>query len=48
MVLNTNGADVDEYQIWFREQSDYMGILTLALMDGSEAQPILDGITALN
>lgn len=48
MVLNANGADVDEYQIWFREQSDYMGVLTLALMDGSEAQPILDGISTLN
>lgn len=48
MVLSANGAEVDEYQLWFRDQDKYMGILTIALTDGSDPQPILDGITTQN
>ena len=47
MVL-AGDTEVDEYQIWYRTEADFMGILTLAIVDGSDAQPILDGITALN
>lgn len=48
LVLTMQGAEVDEYQIWFRGDSDYMGIATLSIQDGSDPQLILDGITALN
>ena len=48
LVLSINDAEMDEYQIWFRNDSDYMGVLTLAIADGSDPQPILDGITKLN
>ena len=46
--MRTNGMELDEYQIWLRNEADYMGVLTLAIMDGSDPQPILDGITKLN
>ena len=48
MVLNAGGVMADEYQIWLRSDCDYMGILTVAILDGSDPQPILAGITALN
>lgn len=48
LVMTANGVEVDEYQLWFRDQEQYMGILTLALTDGSDPQSILDGITTLN
>ena len=48
LLLTVQGVEVDEYQIWFRGDSDYMGIATLSIQDGSDPQPILDGITALN
>ena len=38
----------DQYQLWYRPDGDYMGVLTLAITDGSDPQPILDGIAALN
>lgn len=48
IVLTASGTVMDEYQIWYRDNADYMGVLTLAIMDGSDPQPILDGITKLN
>ncbi len=48
LVLSANGMEIDEYQIWFRNEAAYMGILTLALLDGSDPQPILDGISSIN
>ena len=48
IVMTSTGMDIDEYQIWYRDSEDYMGVLTLGLTDGSDAQPILDGITALD
>lgn len=48
IALTANGMDMDEYQIWFRDDGDYMGVLTVSLMAGGDVQPILDGITALN
>ena len=47
MVLSGD-VDVNEYQIWYRNSDACMGILTIALPDGSDVQPILDGITGLN
>lgn len=47
MILSGD-ADVNEYQIWYRNSNACMGILTIALPDGSDVQPILDGITSLN
>lgn len=47
MVL-VGDTEVDEYQIWYRNETDFMGILTLAIVDGSDVQPILDGITTLD
>ena len=38
----------DQYQLWYRPDGDYMGVLTLAITDGSDPQPILDGIAALH
>lgn len=46
MVL-AGDTEVNEYQIWYRDSDAYMGILTIALPDGSDVQPILDGITSL-
>lgn len=48
LIMNANGAEVEEYQIWFRDRDKYMGILTVALTDGSDPQSILDGITTQN
>lgn len=48
MVLNASGLVMDEYQIWFRTDGDYMGVLTVAMTGGAEAQPILDGITSIH
>ena len=48
IIVSASGVEMDEYQIWFRNASDYMGVLTLAIQDGSDPQPILDGITTLN
>ena len=48
MALTANGVKFEEYQIWFRTGGDYMGVLTLALMDGRDPQPYLDGIFTLH
>ena len=47
MVL-AGDPDVNEYQIWYRDSDAYMGILTVAIADGSDVQSILDGITSLS
>ncbi len=48
LVMVSNGIEINEYQIWYRTDADYMGVLTVGLTDGSDVQPILDGITGLN
>ena len=48
MVLSASGVVMDEYQLWFRTDGDYMGVLTVAMTGGAEAQPILDGITSIH
>lgn len=48
MILASDGTEADEYQIWFRENENYMGIMTLTIMDGSDPQPILDGISTFD
>ena len=48
MILSINGTEIEEYQLRYRNDSDYMGILTVAIQDGSDVQPILDGFTAIN
>ena len=48
MFNKSGGLYMDMYEIWFRDRNDeYMGFLTLSLVDGSNPQPILDGITTL-
>lgn len=48
MELLIMSATVREYQIWFRDGEDYMGVVTLTLVDDSQLQSILDGITTLD
>ncbi len=48
MVLSVNGNELEEYQLRYRNDSDYMGVLTVAILDGSDVQPILDGFTDMN
>ena len=48
ITLSANGTEMEEYQIWLRPEAEYMGVLTVAIADGSDVQPILDGITKLN
>lgn len=47
IIMSGNGVDMDEYQIWYRNNDTYMGVLTLAITDGSDPQPILEGISSL-
>ncbi len=47
MVLDF-GNIMDEYQVWYRpEGGNYMGVLTLAIPEGSDPKPFLDCITKL-
>lgn len=48
IVLSISGVTADEYQIWLRNSSEYMGILTISLLGGTDPQPILDGVSTLN
>ena len=45
LVLDYSGTEIREYQIWCRSKQTYMGVLTLAITNGSDPQPILDKIT---
>ena len=48
MGLKVNDIEADEYQYWFRNDGEYMGILTVAIVDGSDPQTVLDAITPIN
>ena len=48
MVLDISGTNVEEFQLWFREGGDYMGILTITLVGDTDLQDILSCITRLN
>lgn len=48
MEVTMSGITMREYQIWFRGSADYMGVVTVAIMDDADVQPILDGITSLD
>lgn len=49
-VVNSKGArryGSDEYLIWYREDENWLGLLSLGIQDGSDPQPILDQIRPL-
>ena len=48
MVLKIGGVDVEEFQFWFREGGDYMGVLTITLSGNMDLQDVLSCITRLN
>lgn len=48
MVVKKDDVEIEEYQLWFRSGSDYMGILTFTLMGEEDLQDILNGVTTLN
>lgn len=45
VVLTCMGVNIDEYQLWCRNNSDYMGIITITVMYDNDPQPILDCIS---
>ena len=47
IAASSSGIPFDEYRIWYRENEDCSGIVTLTVLSGSDPQPILDGITTL-
>ena len=47
MVLGMSGYTFDEYQLWCRNGKEYLGIMTLSLMDSTDAQSVFDTITSL-
>lgn len=47
MVLETS-QQINEYQIWYRNDERYMGILTVTTIGETEPQSILDGVTRIN
>ena len=48
MVLKVGESELTEYQIWLRDNPDYMAVLTVTLMDETDPQTFLDGITRIN
>ena len=48
LEMDANGTALDEYQCWYRDGSDYFGVLTLALPGGTDPLPYLDKISRLN
>lgn len=47
MGIEMGGAALDEYQIWYRTGPDYMAVVTVAILDDTDLQTVLDGITSL-
>ena len=42
------GVMMDEYQVWYRTSGKYLGILTLAVPQGTDPQPFLDCLKKLD
>ncbi len=42
MKVELEGVSFDEYQIYVRTNSDYIGIVTITLMEGEDFEPILN------
>ena len=48
MVVQKDGSEFEEFQLWFRVGKEYMGILTFTLMGERDLQDVLSCVTTLN
>ncbi len=48
MVVTMSGIEMTQYQIWLRENPDYLGVLTVTSMTELDAESLFDGLSRLH